>query len=657
MINWSEVRSSFLPETTESIVPPELELPVFPQVVTEFIRRTEDPNCDLKNIAQSIEVDSKLTCELLKHVNSASVGRRYKANSAVQAITTLGIRRAKLFLLTAAVQNSVSSVKSRVIDLNEFWCINLERALFAREVAKRMNVDSDIAYTGAMLQDFLLPALTNRFQKIYFEFMEGRKLDSPELALFERARFTCDHALAAGACTLQWGFPDELTCGILLHHLTDEELREKGLYESAIGAIAASAWIPDSLNQIPKGIARLLEREKQDERFDLLDIAEAVDKQFEELGSHVSLREPLLDRMDEHMTRYLQEQISGAVSVSREVGNYTLEEKLGEGAMGVVYKARHKMLKRPAAVKVVNKNIVDDRIIELFQHEVQLTSQLQHPNTISIYDYGRSPDGLFYYAMEFLDGITLKQLVKLYGPQSPGRVIQILMQVCGSLDEAHHMGIVHRDIKPENIMLTTRANQHDFAKVLDFGLLQIYKQSDSLTIDANAPKQKGICGTPMYLSPEAIDTPDQVDHRVDIYALGATAYYLITGQTLYTGNSVVDICLQQATKTPILPSKRLGEPIDRDLEEIIMSCLSKKPEGRPESVRALAMALAACKSSSAWSGNDAKAWWAMYSAHRSSGQLSIDEAPTDSSSPTLTVELETAVSTGAMAAEATHIPA
>jgi serine/threonine protein kinase/HD-like signal output (HDOD) protein len=659
MINWSEVRRSFLPETTESIVPPELELPVFPQVVTEFVRRTEDPNCDLKVIAQSIEVDSKLTCELLRHVNSASIGRRHKATSAVQAITTLGIRRSKLFLLTAAVQNTVNTVKSRVIDLNEFWCINLERALFAREVAKRMGTDADIAYTGAMLQDFLLPALTNRFQQIYFEFMEGRSHESPELIHFERARFTCDHALAAGACTLQWSFPDELTCGILLHHLTDEELHEKGLYETAVSAIATSAWIPDSLNQIPKGIARLLEREKQDDRFNLLDIAEEVDKQFEELGSHVSMREPLLDRMDENMTRYLQQQIRGAVSVSREVGNYTLEEKIGEGAMGVVYKARHRMLKRPAAVKVVNKNIVDDKIIELFQHEVQMTSQLQHPNTIAIYDYGRTPDGLFYYAMEFLDGITLKELVKLYGPQPMGRVIQILIQVCGSLDEAHQMGVIHRDIKPENIMLTTRAGQHDFGKVLDFGLLQIYKQSDSLNVDENAPKQKGLCGTPMYLSPEAIDTPDNVDHRVDIYALGATAYYLLTGHTLYTGNSVVDICLQQVTKTPITPSKRLGQPIDADLEDLVMKCLNKKVEDRPESVRELAIALSGCQSARSWNSNDARNWWGMYLTHRTSGQLGVEPTATASehSTPTLTLEFDSSVGESSRLGEKTHIPA
>ena len=199
---------------------------------------------------------------------------------------------------------------------------------------------------------------------------------------------------------------------------------------------------------------------------------------------------------------------------AKQLGQYELENKLGAGGMGVVYKAHHAMLRRPTAVKMLSIDKVDAASTARFEREVQITCQLNHPNTIAIYDYGRTPEGVFYYAMEFLDGLDLQQLVEKYGPQPEGRVIHILKQVCGSLYEAHSKGLVHRDIKPSNIMLNRRGSEPDVVKVLDFGLVKALDENKNAGMTANA----SLTGTPLYMSPEAIQSPLAVDNRSDLYA-------------------------------------------------------------------------------------------------------------------------------------------
>ncbi len=213
---------------------------------------------------------------------------------------------------------------------------------------------------------------------------------------------------------------------------------------------------------------------------------------------------------------------------AKQLGQYRLEERIGAGAMGVVYKGHHAMLRRPTAIKMLNLENVNEASIERFEREVQITCNLNHPNTIAIYDYGRTPEGVFYYAMEFLDGIDLQSLVEKYGPQPSGRVIQILKQVCGSLYEAHSLGMVHRDIKPANVMLNRRGGEPDVVKVLDFGLVR------ALDDGKQAGPTGGLAGTPLYMSPESIQTPDMVDPRSDLYAVGAVGYFLWTGNRCST---------------------------------------------------------------------------------------------------------------------------
>jgi serine/threonine protein kinase len=297
-----------------------------------------------------------------------------------------------------------------------------------------------------------------------------------------------------------------------------------------------------------------------------------------------------------------------AVLEAKQLGQYTLDEKIGEGGMGVVYRAHHAMLQRPTAVKLLNPERSSISTLARFEREVQLTSQLNHPNTIAVYDFGRTPEGVFYYAMEYLDGINLEELVKRQGELPDGRVISILRQICGSLAEAHELGLVHRDIKPANIVLNLRGGIGDFVKVLDFGLARAVDNEQQQRVTAAGV----LVGTPLYLSPEAISYPDQVDARSDIYAVGAVAYYLLTGQPVFDGATVMAILRQHANTMPRAPSETLGKPVNAELEQLILQCLAKNPAARPASARQMQEVLARCRPSNAWTETDALQWWQTF---------------------------------------------
>jgi eukaryotic-like serine/threonine-protein kinase len=296
---------------------------------------------------------------------------------------------------------------------------------------------------------------------------------------------------------------------------------------------------------------------------------------------------------------------SEAARVKR-LGQYTLEHKIGAGGMGVVYRASHAMLRRPTAIKLLPPERAGEASLVRFEREVQMTAQLSHPNTVAIYDYGRTPDGVFYYAMEFLDGINLEDLVRTYGPQTAGRVVTILDQVCGALNEAHGSGLVHRDIKPANIILTERGGEPDVAKVVDFGLVKpLVSSNPELTTTGTGV----LTGTPLYLSPEAMTTPDVVDPRSDLYALGAVGYFLLTGRAVFEAGTVAEIIGHHLHTEPIEPSRRVNHPVPADLERLIMQCLRKDPTARPQNARALRDALRACTQVRPWTADEAADWW------------------------------------------------
>lgn len=338
-----------------------------------------------------------------------------------------------------------------------------------------------------------------------------------------------------------------------------------------------------------------------------------------------------------YMQIRVRRRLTEAELKARQLGQYRLIEKIGEGGMGSVYKARHALLRRETALKLLPPEKADDYTIQRFEQEVQLTCTLTHPNTIQVFDYGHTPDGIFYYAMEYLDGLSLADLVARYGPQPVERVIHILRQVCDSLAEAHGRGLIHRDIKPANIFLCDRGGVPDSVKVLDFGLVRHF---GPVATHANLPEfadAEGIVGTPNFISPEAIENPDKADARSDIYSVGVVAYYLMTGQNIFEGESIAEVCRRHIDDKPDTPSQRTGTVLDADLESLIMSCLAKNPDDRPQSADALSLALSQCSAAQGWTFEHRAEWWAE---HRQQVTSKVAAPRTDSSSVQKTVRID-----------------
>jgi len=293
------------------------------------------------------------------------------------------------------------------------------------------------------------------------------------------------------------------------------------------------------------------------------------------------------------------------VGTYQRLGQYSLLRKIGEGGMGEVYLARHALLRRPTAVKLLKGNRQRRDDVRRFEREVQLASQLEHPNTIEIYDYGRTSDDVFFYAMEYLPGISLAELVALSGPLPASRVIFLLRQICGSLREAHGIGLIHRDVKPQNIMLCDLGGEADFVKVLDFGLVKSVTDTSATKISAPAM----IVGTPMYMSPERLQTPDDVDARADIYSVGAVAYFLLTGQQLFDGMSQMEVVFHAVNVMPDPPSEVTATSVPPVLERLVMDCLAKSPESRPPDIPAVLAILEELAEHEVWTAHDARDWW------------------------------------------------
>jgi serine/threonine-protein kinase len=300
------------------------------------------------------------------------------------------------------------------------------------------------------------------------------------------------------------------------------------------------------------------------------------------------------------------------VSEARELGSYRLKRLLGRGGMGEVWQASHRLLARDAAVKVIRPEslgIGQDAtvLLQRFEREAQATANLHSPHSISLYDYGISDDGTFFYVMELLDGIDLQTLIETYGPQPAERTIHILRQACDSLADAHQSDLVHRDIKPTNIHICRYGHQVDFIKILDFGLvLPCEKHSDDIT---RLTGEGSIPGTPAYMAPEMALGDQEIDGRADIYALGCVAYWLLTGQPVFERRTLMKTIVAHLEEDPVPPSQCTELEIPASLEGVLLSCLEKTPHRRPQSAQELDQTLAACGCESAWTKQRAKLWW------------------------------------------------
>lgn len=294
---------------------------------------------------------------------------------------------------------------------------------------------------------------------------------------------------------------------------------------------------------------------------------------------------------------------------ARKMGQYQLKKLLGRGGMGEVYLAVHRMLKRPCALKLIRPDVADiRRNLKRFEREVQSTARLTHWNTIEIFDYGNTEDGIFYYVMEYLPGMNLDEVVRMNGPLPANRVVYLLKQVCEALAEAHGQGLIHRDIKPANIFSARRGGMYDVAKLLDFGLVRqtgLDARPDGQ--DDDFTREGSITGSPLYMSPEQAlsEVPDE---RSDIYSLGGVAYYLTTGRPPFLYDNAMRVILSHARDVPTPPSE-LNPKLPPELEQVIMKCLEKKPEDRFPNVRLLQEALIDCERDDVWNAEKAAHWW------------------------------------------------
>ena len=299
------------------------------------------------------------------------------------------------------------------------------------------------------------------------------------------------------------------------------------------------------------------------------------------------------------------------VAEARDIGQYSLERRLGAGGMGEVWLARHRLLIREAAVKIIRPAALGSHpaapevLLRRFEREARATAALRSPHTVQLYDFGIADDGTLYYVMELLDGLDLETLVTRYGPVPADRARKILEQACHSLAEAHRAGLIHRDIKPANLFLSRADLEHDFVKILDFGLVKLgADQETSLRLT----EMGSATGTPAYMAPEVVNDA-HVDHRADLYSLGCVGYFLLTGRLVFEGDNPTKVMLAHANEEPVPPSARTEMPVPKALEDVITSLLAKKPSKRPQTAIELARRLEALELPDRWTSEAAERWW------------------------------------------------
>lgn len=300
---------------------------------------------------------------------------------------------------------------------------------------------------------------------------------------------------------------------------------------------------------------------------------------------------------------------------ARHLGSYTLESRLGSGGMGEVWRAEHQFLARPAAVKLIRPETIarhpeaQSTMIARFEREAQATAAMCSPHTIQVYDFGVEQGGAFYYVMELLTGLDLDELVRGFGALSPPRTVDLLLQICDSLGEAHASGLIHRDVKPANVYVCRYGRRHDFVKLLDFGLVKVREQESQSDLQLTAGNAVG--GTPGFIAPEQV-IGDEVDARTDIYSLGCVAYWMLTGKYVFEGRTSWEVMMMHVQGAPAKLSDRSAQPIPEDLDSTVMSCLRKDPDERPRDVDQLAEALSRCSVGQVWTQEKARQWWAQH---------------------------------------------
>jgi serine/threonine-protein kinase len=341
------------------------------------------------------------------------------------------------------------------------------------------------------------------------------------------------------------------------------------------------------------------------------------------------------------------------VRKARELGAYTIQERLGVGGMGEVYRGTHRLLARPAALKLITPEVLhsgkadSERIvIERFRREAEAAATLRSPHTIELYDFGVADDGTFYYVMELLEGLDLEKLVSKFGAVPPARAVRFLQQACNSLGEAHARGMIHRDLKPSNLFACRMGLEVDFIKVLDFGLVKNKPKSGADQVRLTAVDS--ISGTPAFMAPEMVSDGDAVGPQADVYALGCVAYWLLTGKFVFSAPNATAMLLRHLQQVPDAPSANSPHTVPKDLDDLILACLEKDPANRPANAIELGKRLGGCADAAGWTEEMAKAWWkekvpsapsitgeSVSAAARTSTTLSVSRAFLDENKPDL----------------------
>jgi hypothetical protein len=327
------------------------------------------------------------------------------------------------------------------------------------------------------------------------------------------------------------------------------------------------------------------------------------------------------------------------VTRARELGSYRLVERLGQGGMGEVWRASHRLLARPAAIKLIRPSVtgggtgvVSEEARRRFEREAQAIASLRSPHTIDLFDFGVADDGTFYYVMELLDGLDADELVRRTGPLPAERAIHLLRQICHSLSEAESRGLVHRDIKPANIFLCRYGEDYDFVKVLDFGIVKAAE--DRVETDVALTVENVVRGTPAFIAPEQALGGSPLDGRADIYSTGCVAYWLLTGEFVFRADTPLALLMHHANTAPAPPSTRTELTIPAAFDQLVMSCLSKDPADRPQTARELSLRLAAVDVAAAWTEERARDWWTQHMpAPGSQGVTNISTAPSGKLDP------------------------
>ena len=556
-----------------------VNFPSMPESVLVFSHVSQDPSASLADVAEPLERDPAQSLELLRYVNSVAMGNRRRITTVPQALSILGVQRARTLILCSALQRTVSGN----IDPEKFrrqQQESVERAIFAAHTTERLGGDSSQAYVAGLLQDLMLPALMARYPDFY-----NRQSEFESLAERELNEFGWTHADAMAEALRNWNFPNEIVCAVAVQHRSEMLLLEPSLASPILTASVLAAAIPNEIDRFPLGAVALPALHPLTPDFSVLEVAVSVDEAIDTSGLNWPGRSSLCERLADQFEEQLNNRRLSRIVANLRLGSYTLESKLGAGGMGTVYLAHHDRLKRPAAVKLFNRKDCTPEQIARFESEVQIMSMLRSPHAIHVYDYGITRDGLLYYVMEHVPGDTLEQYVERHRQLSQLSTVNILRQCCVALQESHNANILHGDISARNIMITQIPGHEEFVKILDFGLATI--------VGDNSAKSEVVYGTPQFLAPEILRSPTSRDVRSEIYSLGAAAYLMLTGRLMFQCDSIQEVITKTLEEPPLRPALFRQKELASSLENLVLSCLAKLPELRPQSMTELLQQLEA----------------------------------------------------------------